>query len=373
LLRRLADGAKGTEHELEVAHCLAQALSHTYPGEAEIQFHNLVDMAINCERFDLASSATSGLATLAVRGGRLQDALALIDQMKDYTRRAGLGPWTQLSDEVQRLQVLALQGRNMEVLLAIHALRETMANLPERSQADERTVHWNVRELVFGIGRDVARDLRRWKDALALNAELLDSLRLRNAPRHQQMRSRFNDVSPLLEIGRLEEAEALLLACKKMVEDEHDIEGLGSVFSALAELKDKLGHWEDAIRLRKEALRLSYVINDPDYIASRHFNLATSLQRMRKDAVAVAHRLVSTMIWLQIGSGQLTNSLDILARDLASFNSNPPLPDSFTELCRLVNQVEAVHFAQLFERLPKRAPDGEAALAEVLRLVRELS
>jgi hypothetical protein len=78
------------------------------------------------------------------------------------------------------------------------------------------------------------------------------------------------------------------------------------------------------------------------------------------------------VVEFQMGSGGLAKTLRELARDLASFEQAPPVPGSFAELCVLVEQVPGVRFAALVERLPTRAADGQAALAEVLRLAREL-
>jgi len=43
----------------------------------------------------------------------------------------------------------------------------------------------------------------------------------------------------------------------------------------------------------------------------------------------------------------------------------------FSPLCEVVERVEGGRFRALVERLPRRAPTGEAALAEVIRLVQE--
>lgn len=47
------------------------------------------------------------------------------------------------------------------------------------------------------------------------------------------------------------------------------------------------------------------------------------------------------------------------------------MPRSFAALCSLVEQIEGVRFRELWEALPRRAPSGDEALAEVLRLARE--
>ncbi|MGH8903855.1 MAG: AAA family ATPase [Egibacteraceae bacterium] len=369
LLRRIADATTGTEQELAHAGRLARALMTVRPAEAETRLRDLVDRAAGHGRYDLAAAAAGDLVSLLRDGGRLSKALVLVEQKRGYTRRAGLGPWTQLLDEARRLQILRLQGRNEQVLAAVHALRETMAELPEQGDADERVVPWNVRETVLNTGLFAASGLGRWEEALAFNAEAAGSQRRRGASRLDQARTRFNDYGPLLRLGRLEDARALLLGCRQVFEDAHHVAGLGSVLTALADVEDRLGHTGSAVRLAQDALRLHYTAGDPDGIAVSHFNLATYLQSTGQGAgLVAAHRLASAVIWFQTGEGRLADTLRVLAQDLAGFDGD--LPGSFAELCRLVDQVDGVHLAQLVDRLPKQAPDSDAALAEVLRLAR---
>ncbi|MGH8886734.1 MAG: AAA family ATPase, partial [Egibacteraceae bacterium] len=324
-------------------------------------------------QFDLAAGLAGDLISLLWGGGRLAEALALAEQIKGYTRRAGLGPWTQLGDEARRLQILQSQGYDEQVLAAVHTLRETMAGLAEQSDAVETVVPWNVREVVLDTGFAAALGLERWEEALALNAEAAGSERRRGASRLAQAATRFNDYGPLLRLGRVGEARAVLLGCRQAFEDEHDLAGLGKALSALADLENRLGRTGSAIRLEQDALRLKYAAGDPDDIAVSHLNLATCLQRVGQEpAVAVAHRLASAVIELQTGSGRLAGTLRVLAHDLAGLDGDPPVPGSFAELCRLVDRTDGVHLAQLVDRLPKQAPDGEAALAEVVRLASQL-
>jgi len=73
--------------------------------------------------------------------------------------------------------------------------------------------------------------------------------------------------------------------------------------------------------------------------------------------------LAAILIFFQIGSGFFESGLNALRIHLNHLGEDPPLPASFADLCRRVEQVEGVHFRELFERLPRdRAPDGDAAL-----------
>jgi hypothetical protein len=77
-----------------------------------------------------ASMTASDLVRYCRNTGRLAEALPLAERVLGYTRRAGVGPWTQLARQVERLQVLAVLGRNAEVLAEVHRLRAHMDALP---------------------------------------------------------------------------------------------------------------------------------------------------------------------------------------------------------------------------------------------------
>jgi len=98
---------------------------------------DIVRKAAKWREFRTASTATGFAINILRTTGRAEEALALVEEMKGYTRRAGLGPWTQLSDEARRLQLLNALGRYQEVLAAVEGLREQMRALPEESEQKE--------------------------------------------------------------------------------------------------------------------------------------------------------------------------------------------------------------------------------------------
>ena len=151
-------------------------------------------------------------------------------------------------------------------------------------------------------------------------------------------------------------------------------DGLGKVFSALADLEDNLGHRDRAIRHEQTALRYRYAVGEPGDCAISHFNLANYLMRGGGPPTeSLAHRLAGMLIWYQTASGHFSTYFQALSRDLASFApGEPPLPADFAALCATVDQVEGVDFAALFNRLPKtRAATGDDALRQVLDLARQ--
>jgi hypothetical protein len=85
--------------------------------------------------------------------------------------------------------------------------------------------------------------------------------------------------------------------------------------------------------------------------------------------LALAHRLVSVLIFYQTNDGELPRGLNAVRKDLALVSPSEPSA-SFDELCRLVEQTEGVRFRELFSRLPQRAASGDEALRTVLEMAR---
>jgi tetratricopeptide (TPR) repeat protein len=370
LLRRIAAATQGSEQELSCAGLLASALYMAGQWrEAEAMLRDIVPRAETQGQFRTASARTSDLLILLRATGRFEEALGLIDTLEDYTRRAGLGPWTQLQDEGMRLQLLNDLGRYEEVLSAVQGLRTQMQGLPTSSEQDEAVESWNVREVILDAGGQAALRLERWDEALALNAELLDLTKARGAPALEVARTRFNAYGPLLELRRYGEARTLLLECRDTFEAEGDAVELSAVYSALAGLEDGFGHGEPAIIHEQTALRYRYLVGDPGACAISHFNLANYL--MRRDtasAAALAQRLACAVIQFQTADGRLPQTLQALSLHRSTFApATPPLPRNFDEVCAAVEQVEGVRFRDLFSRLPTtRAATGDEALQKVL-------
>jgi tetratricopeptide (TPR) repeat protein len=374
LMRRIVEATKASDKGLEDANVLASMIAKLgQADEAERMMRRILREAEQRRQFRLASAAAGGLANLLRATGRSKEALAIVDKMKELTRLAGLGPWTQLLNEARRLQILNELGSYSEVLDTVERLRKQMRGMPESGEAEESVNPWNVREVILDAGRIAALLLERWEEALDLNREIVEALRARGATDLEIAGTRFNDYGPLLRLGRYAETRQLLLECRQRFEEASHTEGLGTVLSALADLEDTLGHHGESVSDQETALRFLYHAGRPEHCASGHFNLANYLMRGGGDPqAALAHRLASAVIRFQTGSGRLENALQALSRDLASFSPNrPPLPANFDEPCEIVERVEGVRFRGLFSRLPTdNASTGDEALQKVLELAR---
>src|ERR1019366_4203080 len=111
---------------------------------------------------------------------------------------AGLGPWTQLADEVSRLQILNALGRHEEVLAAVEARREEMKGMPESRGENETIEPWQAKEALLNTGLEAASGLERWQEVLSLNQEMIQAKVSRGATALEVARVRFNNNGPLL-------------------------------------------------------------------------------------------------------------------------------------------------------------------------------
>jgi hypothetical protein len=159
----------------------------------------------------------------------------------------------------------------------------------------------------------------------------------------------------------------VLRNCRLAFEKANDVPYLSKVYSALAYLEDEEAEAvgasgnPESVRYEETALCYSYQIGEPDDCAISHANLANYLERLdQSSALVLNQRLAAALIWLQIGSDNLPGLVPMIAD-----SPLPPRPPAFASVVETVEQIEGVHFAALFSRLPARAQDGEAAIAAV--------
>jgi tetratricopeptide (TPR) repeat protein len=371
LLQRIAEETEGTAGGLGAAASFGNALKAAgRVGEAEAIFRKVEQQAATAEQYQLASAVAGPLIDLLRKQGRLAEALQTVESKKSHTRQAGLGPWTQLSDEGLRLQILNDAGRHEDVLAAAQKWREEIRNWPDVSAEVETADPWQVKETLWDVAGYSAVGLERWLDALSLNEELAKVQVSRSATQVEVARTRYNDYGPLLRLRRYDDARSLLSHCFDVFQSAGNNSEVGRVQSAFADLEDKLQHHEEAVRHENAALRYSYAIFRPGDSAVSHFNLTNYLRRTNAAARTwLAHRLASTLILYQTNEGRLPNSIEALRYELTQAGPGD-LPANFDELCKIVEQTEGVRFRELFNRLPKRAATGDEALQRVLEMAR---
>jgi len=360
LLRRIADVTRDTAGGTENVGVLATALLEA--GRYDEAERLLRDAIARCEAagdWRRASAIAGSLVNLLRELQRLPEALDWTEKMAGYTRKAGLGPWTQLLDDGQRLQVLNAMGGWREVLETVEAKRKEMEHLPEESGAEEAVLPWNVRETLLDTGRAAAMRLEEWETALRLNAQIAQWTRERGATEHEIASTQFNDHGPLLRLRRFADARRLLEGCRGVFEREQDGLGLGAVYSALADLEDKEGRAPEAARFEQAALKYRYATGRPEDCAISHNNLSNYLERVGEPRDAwLPHRLAAGLMRIQAQSGRLASTVHNLA--LSDLPASPP---AFDAVADAVERLDGVHFRDVFAGLPQTYADGDAALA----------
>ena len=336
--------------------------------EAEKILREIMEQCAARENYREASSAATLLLNLLRRKARYHEALVLTKQMTDYTRRAGLGPWAQLSDTCQRLQILNELGRSREVLGAVMRLRSQIATYPKQDATNNNDIaSWNPHEILLDTGRYAARLSKEWQIAIDLNTERVKLQRERGANKLEVVETRFNDYAPLLALRRCDEARTLLEYCRRVDEQESNIPGLARDFSAFAELENLMGNHATAVQFSQSALRYKYQASEPKSCAKSHGNLANYLERTgSKTDLVLPHRLATGLIFWQTNSGFLPQLIGYLAN-----SPMPATPPSFDEVVVTVELTHGVYFRKLFDSLPKRAPNGDAAMAALWAMAKK--
>lgn len=367
VLATAAEAAGSTALGMKLRHYHARALGVSHPEQAWIAIGRLLEEAIAGNEFLVATVLSVDLIELHTRAGQFDQALALTDATAEYAERAGLGPWSRLAHEGYRLRILREQGHFDQVLAEVMRLRAVMADLPDLSGIPEAELvePWNAREAILSDGVHAADWLGRWQESLDLNAEMLASMRARGANAIDQAKAAFAGYPSLLNLGKVTDALHILRECRRVFESGNCVPELASTLSGLAAVEDKLGHADRAADCELSALRIKYGLREPTNIANAHYNLSKYLYKLGTDLRYVgAHLMAGAIIAHQIGS----HILEVCVETMRVIGEVLTVPESFGEVCAVVDEVDGVHLAELVEWLPRRAPDGQSAMDEVLRL-----
>ena len=350
---------------------MARVLRVLDPAASEALHRDFISASVASGNYRRASVSSEQLMYMCLRTGRLDEALAFANQAIELDRQAGTGPWTQLLGQVKRLQVLTAMGHAAQVFVEVQRLRAQMNALPSWQIDDEHAFSFDVREVLLGTGRNAAIQLSRWQDAIDFSAAQIASKQDRRAPATDIARSLLSHCAPLLAIGRAQEALPLLLWCRQIFQDEHDIEMLGRTFHALATVEHGLAHPEAAKEMERNSLRYSYMVGDIIAIAASYCQLAA--YSYDEPESAMARHLAGTAIYVLTGAGEAGNAVQVAADGLREFRDKTILPTSVDELCRQVGDLPGTQLPALIARLSPTPEAAEQTLRAIIGKVRELA
>jgi len=341
-------------------------------GHYETAERNLRDLATVAESkgdFVAANTAQKCLVDLLRHNGRIDDALAALEQKRRLTERSNLGPLISVIDDGMLLQIRHHQGYHNEVLERAYGLLERLDGMDENDRGLYADV-WQVREATLGVAYSAALALTRWKDALEFNRQVLLSREKRGATDIELFVCRFNDYAPLVHLGEHHEARKIVESCRKAFEKRGEVGLVGGCLSALAHIELHRKNTGQALRFAKTAIRYSYVDGSPDDCASSHLLLSNLLPPQE----ALSHRIAAAMIMWTTKDGDLPDVLGAIYSSLSELTSGfedvPALAadgSGLEDVIRAVDEVEGVAFGSLVRRLS--GGDASAArrtLAQVL-------
>jgi hypothetical protein len=368
-LRAIAEAAQGSWY-LGV---LARALASVDPAEAEKLLRDAPAHAAATNDFRLASILAGALANLLKDAGRLREALDLLGEKAQYSRQAGLGPWTQLADQGRRLQILGLMGEHQKVLEEIPTLLAQMDKLPTTLGDNENVEPWSVREPALSTGWSSALSLAEGQQALDFNAAVLASKEARGASDWELAFTAYNDYGPLIYLDRFDDTDRLLADCQQVFEDHNDLDQLGNIFTARANLEDARGNLAGAVAFQQTAIRYHYLRREPEDVAADHYNLANYLSRAGSDPAAQrAHRLAAALIYQLTGmTHDFADASRMLALELRQ-DTSQHLPGTLDEVIAVAEQTEGVHLGDLIVGLQPDTQAAADAQAQILRTAADM-
>ena len=342
LYRTISAAAVGTYEELRALGLLGNALMYVDPAEAEPILKDVETRSTSASNYRLAVSIAGDLVTLYRLTARYPDALAAADRKVGYTERAGLGPWSKLNNQVQRVEVLRSAGDYPTVFNEAIRLSHDLDSYPAPLAGDNLGAPWNIRETLYDLGRSAAMVLGRWNPALDWANRRVQSMTGRGAPELEIAKARFDTYPALRNIGTGAVKE-MLDACRPVFERHEAYLYLSRCIGGLATLEFEGGQRDQALNYGRLALRLGYLDASPSDLAARHHQFADSLYQWQAGPAAPAHRVAALMLLLLADDPQYHDVLGEIARESDS-GLEPPV--RFDELCRLVEQVQGVHFAE---------------------------
>jgi tetratricopeptide (TPR) repeat protein len=369
--RRILEAAAGTDEELKALYLYGRALIQSGRNDdAEGVICRVIEEAVAQKNYSVASYATGDLSQLLNSSGRLSASVEALKKKSEYTRLAGLGPWTIMGDKIAALQVESDLGDNAAILRQVKELQDQIAEL-DPPGANEPVADWNIRETLLDCGRMAAAAEGQWEEALSFIEQISSSERGRAAPKLEQAMTAFNSYAPLLRLRRYKDAETLLLYCKSVFEAEEAVREQGATLSAFADLEDELGRPEKAQRFERAALRFKYLDRDAHSIAVSHTNLAIYLSKVGDDQIEVTlQRLAAAVLRFAIRHGLAEKNLLALASSYSECDEQErkAIPRDFETICKLVERIEGVRFRDTVMRLVEES-EIEQLLADIWKLV----
>ena len=201
----------------------------------------------------------------------------------------------------------------------------------------------------LGIARAANVELDRWQASLALQDEIEGTERALGYGEHQLAISRMNRYWPLLKLGKVDDAMAVLVECREVYREVGDETRELRAIGAQADVWNRLGDSHQAVALAQRVLALSERLPSPNDRAISHLNLSIYLHNEGLRAETPAHLLAALAYCLVMGIAP-RDALNIIEGFIKQATARG---DRF-ELPRLANILATPAFAPLRAFLDER-------------------
>jgi tetratricopeptide (TPR) repeat protein len=292
--------------------------------------------------------------------GDLSGALAEAADVAALTERLGKSLWARAPVDGLRLQALHLMGAPEEVLEQAQALLENLEQAPpepDMTPAD-RT---GATETILMAAYTAAMALRRFPQALEFNQRIHQDRQAGGSPAPPASAARFYDCSPLIELGRLDEAQQILDDSQRFFEETRNDAMMGFALNIRARLESERGHHGEALTAARNALRFMYRLGEPAATAETHLLLAVQMRACGADPrEAVAHDFAAALLSAATGfSVHPEFTMGMLIAAAVHERGVRVLP---ADLDELIARVERVPGARLGDRLAALIPEEASRL-----------
>jgi tetratricopeptide (TPR) repeat protein len=312
---------------------VAQAeLANSRLGESPIeQFQRLV--LSNPEAADMLAEHHAGAMIESRRG---PEALEIIEAVRRSGDKVAWPPARAALWAERHLRLLLSMGRNERVLTllagALEAADEAIMVADDASGAI-------LREKILFHGVGAAKALGEWPRAHQLGNRISESLEDRNAHRGERLQYRWSDYAALFELGRVDDAEALLRECLEEADSLGDQCIRGLIFCALGLIAGRRGDSIRALELKRSGLQSLYATTGLECEkADAHEAYGNELARTKLLSEAGAHWSLAALVRtaLHKNVAPLVQKLSLLA------DYCEPVPGSIEELLVTVDRTAGV-------------------------------
>ena len=351
---------------------LAEVLVEVDPVESERILRDALSVGMGEFDEELCRKALQSIETILLRQGRLNEWNGLLDSVAEHFSEEGRA--------AGRLYKLLRKASSVFNLGDVHEADSIVTDILAQAKvmrSDEVAEEQRIGNLysvvvdgALGLGVVTAQTIGEYERSISLGSELSGRLQREGASRQRIQEMEFNLAFPLIQLGRLEEAEQILDACQEIFEPAEDLAQMCRIFSSRCQIRRAQNRLSESVDLARQALRLAYTVGEMQLICTFHGLLGECESAIYGgERQEFAHAISGLIVAIAIESSAVA---DGILRQILSSNRTATLRE-FGEPRELMNEAELVSGvdleAILHERLPSYQSDVESWFGSILSQV----